>query len=262
MRPETRHIQQSVCWPLFMSRRGLQQSADHTGPETYHQPGLQDVERGVSPGVYRGHILSPGGCRHQTGFWNRWVSYQPGHQSISANIPVLTSPCNAMTSTRTGVFVKTDWYPVSSHMPWFRQYHLCIWDELNVMNKLHLLQPGPRPVYVVLLPAGRTAQADHGPGFHYAISSLKMGIFFIFFISLHFVEAMTIDSVSFSLCFNHAGRHLGCNQKFDGTGREFAHAWFLGDIHFDDDEHFTAPNTGSGISLLKVSVGQDVLIQT
>lgn len=50
------------------------------------------------------------------------------------------------------------------------------------------------------------------------------------------------------------GRHLGCNQKFDGTGQEFAHAWFLGDIHFDDDEHFTAPNAGSGISLLKVSV--------
>lgn len=50
-----------------------------------------------------------------------------------------------------------------------------------------------------------------------------------------------------------AGRHLGCNQKFDGTGQEFAHAWFLGDIHFDDDEHFTAPDVDSGISLLKVS---------
>lgn len=50
----------------------------------------------------------------------------------------------------------------------------------------------------------------------------------------------------------HSGRHLGCNQRFDGTGQEFAHAWFLGDIHFDDDEHFTAPNAGSGISLLKV----------
>lgn len=49
-----------------------------------------------------------------------------------------------------------------------------------------------------------------------------------------------------------AGRHLGCSQRFDGAGREFAHAWFLGDIHFDDDEHFTVPNTGSGISLLKV----------
>ncbi|XP_053701569.1 matrix metallopeptidase-21 [Synchiropus splendidus] len=50
------------------------------------------------------------------------------------------------------------------------------------------------------------------------------------------------------------GRHLGCNQRFDGTGQEFAHAWFLGDIHFDDDEHFTGPNAGSGISLLKVAV--------
>lgn len=54
-----------------------------------------------------------------------------------------------------------------------------------------------------------------------------------------------------NLC--HSGRHLGCNQRFDGTGQEFAHAWFLGDIHFDDDEHFTHPNAGSGISLLKVS---------
>ncbi|XP_052369962.1 uncharacterized protein LOC118372627 [Oncorhynchus keta] len=55
-------------------------------------------------------------------------------------------------------------------------------------------------------------------------------------------------------------RHLGCNQKFDGTGREFAHAWFLGDIHFDDDEHFTAPNTGSGISLLKGAVRFNSLV--
>ncbi|KAM9716174.1 LOW QUALITY PROTEIN: matrix metallopeptidase-21 [Menidia menidia] len=49
------------------------------------------------------------------------------------------------------------------------------------------------------------------------------------------------------------GRHLGCNQKFPcfGTGQEFIQAWFLSDIHFDDDERFTAPNTGSGISLLK-----------
>ncbi|MBN3298985.1 MMP21 protein, partial [Amia calva] len=50
------------------------------------------------------------------------------------------------------------------------------------------------------------------------------------------------------------GRHLGCTQSFDGAGREFAHAWFQGDIHFDDDEHFTAPNSGNGISLLKVAV--------
>lgn len=52
------------------------------------------------------------------------------------------------------------------------------------------------------------------------------------------------------------GRHLGCNQRFDGSGQEFAHAWFLGDIHFDDDEHFTGPNAGSGISLLKVTKAQ------
>ncbi|KAK6487353.1 matrix metalloproteinase-21-like [Huso huso] len=50
------------------------------------------------------------------------------------------------------------------------------------------------------------------------------------------------------------GRHLGCTQTFDGAGREFAHAWYLGDIHFDDDEHFTAPNSDNGISLLKVAV--------
>ncbi|KAM8924616.1 matrix metalloproteinase-21 [Pelodytes ibericus] len=50
------------------------------------------------------------------------------------------------------------------------------------------------------------------------------------------------------------GRHLGCTQAFDGLGQEFAHAWFLGDIHFDDDEHFTAPNSEQGISLLKVAV--------
>ncbi|XP_075188146.1 matrix metalloproteinase-21-like, partial [Anomaloglossus baeobatrachus] len=49
-------------------------------------------------------------------------------------------------------------------------------------------------------------------------------------------------------------RHLGCSQLFDGTGREFAHAWSLGDIHFDDDEHFVPPNSEQGISLLKVAV--------
>lgn len=58
----------------------------------------------------------------------------------------------------------------------------------------------------------------------------------------------------------HTGRHLGCNQRFDGTGQEFAHAWFLGDIHFDDDEHFTGPNAGSGISLLKVSITQHEIL--
>ncbi|XP_054546494.1 matrix metalloproteinase-21 [Talpa occidentalis] len=50
------------------------------------------------------------------------------------------------------------------------------------------------------------------------------------------------------------GRHLGCPRVFDGSGQEFAHAWRLGDIHFDDDEHFTAPTSDAGISLLKVAV--------
>ncbi|XP_069488468.1 matrix metalloproteinase-21-like [Ambystoma mexicanum] len=49
-------------------------------------------------------------------------------------------------------------------------------------------------------------------------------------------------------------RHLGCSQVFDGTGQEFAHAWQLGDIHFDDDEHFVLPDSEQGISLLKVAV--------
>ncbi|XP_029776456.1 matrix metalloproteinase-21 [Suricata suricatta] len=51
-----------------------------------------------------------------------------------------------------------------------------------------------------------------------------------------------------------AGRHLGCPRVFDGSGQEFAHAWRLGDIHFDDDEHFTPPTSEAGISLLKVAV--------
>ncbi|XP_029313081.1 LOW QUALITY PROTEIN: matrix metallopeptidase-21 [Cottoperca gobio] len=72
---------------------------------------------------------------------------------------------------------------------------------------------------------------------------------------LEFVEdtRSPLEDVDIRLGFG-TGRHLGCNQRFDGTGQEFAHAWFLGDIHFDDDEHFTAPNSGSGISLLKVAV--------
>ncbi|MGH0143309.1 UNVERIFIED_CONTAM: hypothetical protein FKN15_026785 [Acipenser sinensis] len=49
-------------------------------------------------------------------------------------------------------------------------------------------------------------------------------------------------------------RHLGCSQAFDGTGQVFAHAWHLGDIHFDDDEHFVPPKSDQGISLLKVAV--------
>ncbi|XP_038590887.1 matrix metallopeptidase-21 [Micropterus salmoides] len=72
---------------------------------------------------------------------------------------------------------------------------------------------------------------------------------------LEFVEDThsPLEDVDIKLGFG-TGRHLGCNQRFDGTGQEFAHAWFLGDIHFDDDEHFTGPNAGSGISLLKVAV--------
>ncbi|XP_059180732.1 matrix metallopeptidase-21 [Centropristis striata] len=72
---------------------------------------------------------------------------------------------------------------------------------------------------------------------------------------LEFVEDThsPLEDIDIRLGFG-TGRHLGCNQRFDGTGQEFAHAWFLGDIHFDDDEHFTAPNAGSGISLLKVAV--------
>ncbi|XP_039991798.1 matrix metallopeptidase-21 [Xiphias gladius] len=72
---------------------------------------------------------------------------------------------------------------------------------------------------------------------------------------LEFVEdtRSPLEDVDIRLGFG-TGRHLGCNQRFDGTGQEFAHAWFLGDIHFDDDEHFTASNAGSGISLLKVAV--------
>ncbi|XP_039632271.1 matrix metalloproteinase-21-like [Polypterus senegalus] len=50
------------------------------------------------------------------------------------------------------------------------------------------------------------------------------------------------------------GRHLGCSQLFDGSGLEFAHAWYQGDIHFDDDDHFVGTNSDQGISLLKVAV--------
>ncbi|XP_066518979.1 matrix metallopeptidase-21-like [Hoplias malabaricus] len=72
---------------------------------------------------------------------------------------------------------------------------------------------------------------------------------------LEFVEDLhsPLEEIDIRLGFG-TGRHLGCAQRFDGAGREFAHAWFLGDIHFNDDEHFTAPNTGAGISLLKVAV--------
>ncbi|KAJ0060682.1 hypothetical protein NL108_017214 [Boleophthalmus pectinirostris] len=72
---------------------------------------------------------------------------------------------------------------------------------------------------------------------------------------LEFIEdtASPLEEIDIRLGFG-TGRHLGCQQRFDGSGREFAHAWFLGDIHFDDDEHFTGPSAGKGISLLKVAV--------
>nr|XP_014353447.1 PREDICTED: matrix metalloproteinase-21-like [Latimeria chalumnae] len=49
------------------------------------------------------------------------------------------------------------------------------------------------------------------------------------------------------------GTHLGCSQAFDGPGKEIAHAWRLGNIHFDDDEHFTV-HSSEGLNLLKVAV--------
>ncbi|XP_042636339.1 matrix metalloproteinase-21 [Orycteropus afer afer] len=72
---------------------------------------------------------------------------------------------------------------------------------------------------------------------------------------LHFREDLTGPStqVDIKLGFGR-GRHLGCPRVFDGSGQEFAHAWRLGDIHFDDDEHFTPPTSDTGISLLKVAV--------
>ncbi|XP_004700934.1 matrix metalloproteinase-21 [Echinops telfairi] len=72
---------------------------------------------------------------------------------------------------------------------------------------------------------------------------------------LDFVEDRTAPAaqVDIKLGFGR-GRHLGCPRAFDGSGQEFAHAWRLGDIHFDDDEHFTPPSSVTGISLLKVAV--------
>uniref|UniRef100_A0A8D2AK59 Matrix metalloproteinase-21 n=1 Tax=Sciurus vulgaris TaxID=55149 RepID=A0A8D2AK59_SCIVU len=72
---------------------------------------------------------------------------------------------------------------------------------------------------------------------------------------LDFQEDLTAAgaTVDIKLGFGR-GRHLGCPRVFDGSGQEFAHAWHLGDIHFDDDEHFTPPTSDTGISLLKVAV--------
>ncbi|XP_071982575.1 matrix metalloproteinase-21-like isoform X5 [Engystomops pustulosus] len=74
-------------------------------------------------------------------------------------------------------------------------------------------------------------------------------------VPLNFEEDVTSPAhlIDIKLGFG-TGRHLGCSQLFDGMGREFAHAWRLGDIHFDDDEHFVPPNSEQGISLLKGAV--------
>ncbi|MBN3275113.1 MMP21 protein, partial [Polyodon spathula] len=72
---------------------------------------------------------------------------------------------------------------------------------------------------------------------------------------LNFEEDLTSQAseIDIKLGFG-TRRHLGCSQAFDGTGQVFAHAWHLGDIHFDDDEHFVPPKSDQGISLLKVAV--------
>ncbi|KAM9330219.1 matrix metalloproteinase-21-like [Gastrophryne carolinensis] len=74
-------------------------------------------------------------------------------------------------------------------------------------------------------------------------------------VPLNFEEDLTSPAhrVDIKLGFG-TRRHLGCSQLFDGISREFAHAWQLGDIHFNDDEHFVPPNSEQGISLLKVAV--------
>ncbi|CAH2276289.1 matrix metallo ase-21-like isoform X1 [Pelobates cultripes] len=72
-------------------------------------------------------------------------------------------------------------------------------------------------------------------------------------IPLQFVEDLNGDDVDIRVGFG-TGQHLGCSQAFDGEGQQFAHAWYLGDIHFDDDEHFVGLSSEHGISLLKVAV--------
>nr|XP_033783722.1 matrix metalloproteinase-21-like isoform X1 [Geotrypetes seraphini]XP_033783723.1 matrix metalloproteinase-21-like isoform X1 [Geotrypetes seraphini] len=72
-------------------------------------------------------------------------------------------------------------------------------------------------------------------------------------IPVQFEEDMASSDVDIRLGFG-TGQHLGCSQAFDGVGQQFAHAWYLGDIHFDDDEHFVGPSNVQGISLLKVAV--------
>ncbi|KAM8973559.1 matrix metalloproteinase-21-like [Pelodytes ibericus] len=72
-------------------------------------------------------------------------------------------------------------------------------------------------------------------------------------IPLQFAEDLKGDDVDIRVGFG-TGQHLGCSQAFDGVGQQFAHAWYLGDIHFDDDEHFVGLSSEHGISLLKVAV--------
>ncbi|KAM7073446.1 matrix metalloproteinase-21 [Molossus nigricans] len=74
-------------------------------------------------------------------------------------------------------------------------------------------------------------------------------------IPLNFLEDLSGPGATIDIKLGFGrGRHLGCPRVFDGIGQEFAHAWRLGDIHFDDDEHFTPPTSSVGISLLKVAV--------
>uniref|UniRef100_A0A8D0GUS9 Matrix metallopeptidase 21 n=1 Tax=Sphenodon punctatus TaxID=8508 RepID=A0A8D0GUS9_SPHPU len=70
---------------------------------------------------------------------------------------------------------------------------------------------------------------------------------------LEFEEVARVSEADIKLGFG-TGRHFGCSQVFDGKDQELAHAWQHGDIHFDDDEHFTTNNSDQGISLLKVAV--------
>ncbi|XP_029439641.1 matrix metalloproteinase-21-like isoform X2 [Rhinatrema bivittatum] len=72
-------------------------------------------------------------------------------------------------------------------------------------------------------------------------------------IPVQFEEDRTSHDTDINVGFG-TGQHLGCSQAFDGAGQQFAHAWYLGDIHFDDDEHFVGPSSEQGISLLKVAV--------
>ncbi|XP_039607787.1 matrix metalloproteinase-21-like isoform X2 [Polypterus senegalus] len=74
-------------------------------------------------------------------------------------------------------------------------------------------------------------------------------------IPLNFEEDLRTNANQIDIKLGFGTRkHLGCSQVFDGTGQVYAHAWHLGDVHFDDDEHFVIPKNDQGISLLKVAV--------